>query len=195
MAEKIVDPLADLEVVTPETEQVVLSDEPPAKTEREIELEKRIEELENAALTGAAPDVPPSRPKPDNELTPEQLRIRELEHKLALQSGSSEPAEQFDDVADGEKILIHVLEDGFTALDRVWYRGQEIEFVKGGQAYKDTFDRAGESWLNLTTAEQYRRWGTARFAVGPWPGVAYDDESAEAQERARNRRAPVLPNV
>lgn len=118
-----------------------------------------------------------------------------------------------------EAIVIHFLEDGFTALGNVWYRGQELEFAPGCQAYRDTLDRNGRTWLDLRGDEmaQIDRWGKVMFRVGPWPGKPLTavaeanfeplkplkegqslapsiDELSRAQAAAtRNRAAPRLP--
>ena len=49
----------------------------------------------------------------------------------------------------GDVILLHIVEDGFTAQGAVWMRGQELEFKKDTPEYRDTLDRNGKSWLDL----------------------------------------------
>jgi hypothetical protein len=93
---------------------------------------------------------------------------------------------------EGQKVLIHILEDGFTANGRVWYRGQEIEYTIGDDAFKDTQDREGRSWLELSPADQMRRYGRAMFGEGPWPGGVYEHQQALAAERERNRKPPTI---
>lgn len=93
---------------------------------------------------------------------------------------------------DGETVLIHVLEDGFTANGRVWYRGQEIEYTVGDDAYKDTCNIHGESWLELNAEGQFARFGRLMFNLGPWPGGEYENQKALAEERKRNRKAPTI---
>lgn len=166
----------------------------------------------------------PERPLPEGELTAEQRRIRELENLLALERGKKDPEVEYDTVNEGseDNILIHFLVDGSTALGHVWYRGQELEFDPAGQAYKDTCDRLGRSWLELRNDDfaQMRRFGEVRFRSGPWPGEpltaaanakfeklrpekngmpapappsAEELERAAQQEAARRRAAPRLP--
>lgn len=93
---------------------------------------------------------------------------------------------------DGDTVLIHVLEDGFTANGRVWYRGQEIEYVVGQPAYKDTCNIHGESWLELDAEGQFARFGKLMFNLGPWPGGEYENQKALAEEKKRNRQAPAI---
>src|SRR3954453_22291669 len=101
------------------------------------------------------PDTPAERPKPDAELTPEQRRIRDLENQLALERGKKDVEPELETVTadNAETIVIHFLEDGLTSLGKVWPRGQELEFVRGGQAYRDTCDRQGRSWVELRDNE------------------------------------------
>jgi len=158
-----------------------------------------------------------TRPVPETELSPDQRRIRDLEDQLAKERGKKDPEEELEFVepdADGN-ILIHFLDDGFTALGKVWYRGQELEFTPGSGAYNDTRDRNGNSWLDLAGNDmaQIHRYGRVMFRLGPWPGLKLseapvefeglkgaakptDDElaAAERAEIARNRAAPRLPN-
>lgn len=162
------------------------------------------------------------RPVPEDQLTPEQKRIRHLEDQLARERGKKDPEPELAVLArpgDDANIVIHFLEDGFTALGQVWYRGQELEFEPGSGAYQDTFDRFGRTWLDLRHNEfaQVDRYGKVMFRSGPWPGkslveakamfeslkavagdgrVAAPTESeladAAAKESARRRAAPRL---
>jgi hypothetical protein len=163
----------------------------------------------------------PTRPASDTELTSDQLRIRELEHRLALSEGKKDVEGTL--VAPepgGENIVLHFLEDGLTALGQVWLRGQELEFTRGSQAYQDTQDRNGVSWLALVDDEfgQVSKWGRVMFRRGPWPGKTYRDgtyevlgqvggsgtvpvptaaelTAAEDAERGRRRAAPTFPRI
>jgi hypothetical protein len=156
---------------------------------------------------------------PEAQLTPEQAEIKRLRDMLAKESGRKDlgvPVQELKQPGDGKNIVVHVLEDGFTGLGKVWYRGEEMEFEPGGMAYKDTFNRRGESWLDLRNDEfaQAERWGKVMFRNGPWPGKSYADGTWEtlrglnedghtkppspaeidAAERARQKRAaPHLP--
>lgn len=171
-----------------------------------------------ASMNPAAAVAPvvPIRPVPEAQLSPEQRRIRELEDTLAKERGRKDPEPELDTATPGAdgNILIHFLEDGFTALGNVWYRGQELEFDLNGGAYADTRDRNGRSWLELRDDDmaQIRRYGKVMFRSGPWPGlklseadVAFESlkgaakpsdadlANAERAEAARNRAAPRLP--
>lgn len=88
---------------------------------------------------------------------------------------------------DGEKIVIHIRKDGFTAAGQVWYLGQELEFVVGSPVWKDTCDLNGNSWVLLSDVDQIRRYGEVQFGFGPWPGEPFTDEKAALAERRRAR--------
>lgn len=181
------------------------ADEAPVEEPQETPEAKRIRELEE---TLNAPS--PAHGVDAAELTPEQQRIRELEDRLARKVAAEREAAgpQYEEyVEDGEKILIHFLEDGFTFSGVMWYRGQECEFVVGSKAYEQQKDRNGNSWLDLRddVEGQYARYGKQYFASGPWRGRPWGDttgltdpnEIAAARavgdrERARNRAVPVL---
>ncbi len=155
--------VADPEIVT--TESVI----PPVE-QKTITLEQPL------------PAPAPVRPKPENELTPEQKQIRDLQDQLAKERGNKDPDLEFEPaVENGENILIHFVADGLTALGTIWRIGQELEFTHGSPAYQDTCDRFGRSWLDLRNDEQAQiaRWGEVKFRVGPWPGKSYVDSLKE----------------
>jgi hypothetical protein len=145
--------------------------------------ELRPADEEEAPPGGPAFSVIDTSP-PDYELTPEQQEIKRLRDQLARETGRKEVGVQVEQLArpgDGTNILIHILEDGTTMLGKVWYRGDELEFEPGGRAYKDTFNRFGQSWLELRNDEfkQAERWGKILFRNGPWPGKGYQDGTFE----------------
>lgn len=124
------------------------------------------------------------------ELAAAQARLAGVDADVSAWSTGTSPS-----FKDGETLVIHVREDGFTANGRVWYRGQELEFTVGAQNYRDTCDRYGNSWLALDDAGQIRRWGQVMFGHGPWPGLPFDNERAAVAERNRGRVAPVIQRL
>jgi hypothetical protein len=126
----------------------------------------------------SAPKASIEKPKPESELTPEQRQVRELQDQLARERGKKDSyiTEYTENVVGG--ILVHFLDDGLTGNNRVFYRGQEYTF--GPEAYADTVDRLGFSWLNLDDDEQIARWGKVRFRKGPWPFQRKYEEAALA---------------
>ena len=73
-----------------------------------------------------------------------------------------------------DSITINFVADGLSALGKIWYRGQELTVTKGTDDYESTLDRDGNSWLDLTEAEQLAYWGERKFAAGPWQGAGFD---------------------
>lgn len=166
---------------------------------------KRIRELK-AALEAPAPVY---EAEEEEELTEEDREIRELEDRLARKTAAEleSAPDTYSRPAKGESIVIHFTTHGFTAQGQIWQRGQELEFEVGGEAYKQTLDRNGKSWLDVADdpSAQYERWGQEYFRPGPWRGrpladvtgltsaedIAAVKSSAEA-ERKRNRAAPIV---
>jgi hypothetical protein len=66
-------------------------------------------------------------------------------------------------------ILVHILEDGFTVLGTVWYRGQEIGIKKGSAADELSTDKNGHHWYDRDAADQMAYYGKQMFGLGPWP--------------------------
>lgn len=156
---------------------------------------------------------------PDKQLSPEMQEIKRLRDQLAREKGRKDEEPVLDVIerpGDEGNILIHFLEDGLTVLGKVMYRGDELEFDPNSQAYRDTFNRLGQTWLDLRHNEfgQVDRWGKIMFRSGPWPGKSYADgtfeslrgeregvsikpptaEELAAAEKARAKRAaPRLP--
>lgn len=173
---------------------------PVAAAPVETEDQKRIRELKEA-LAAPMPkfeDDEPDVPAPPKELTEEQKLIKELEDQLAKRNATilESAPQQYVQAKSGDTILIHFLEDGFTALGTTWYRGQELEFEVGGQAYEQTKDRFGKTWLDLAgdVQAQYDRWGKQYMGIGkfiPRPNEKFEDEVAKADAR-RGRAVPLI---
>jgi hypothetical protein len=154
----------------------------------------RLRELQELLAT-PEPELVAPRPTPVEELTPKQRQIREMEDLLAQRKAraltSAEPV--FDTTSGEDRILIHFTTDGFTAQGVTWMRGQQVEFVMGSQAYEQTKNRFGVSWLDLVDddAAQYRKYGEVKFRRGPWRGARYDDVFAREDE-TRGLAAPLI---
>lgn len=193
--------LLDLEESIPETSEVA---GPPQLTAEQIEIAAIRAEL-SAPVVAAAP----ARPAPDVQLTADQRELRDLRDQMAKRKAAEYEAaeDQLIEAPEGaDTILIHFVEDGFTAMGTSWYRGQELEFEVGGLAYQNTKDRFGQSWVDLAgdVDTQYERWGREMFRPGPWRGKKWGDTSnltdpteiadakkAAEDERKRRRAAPV----
>lgn len=144
-----------------------------------------------------AKPVPVFSDEPD---TPEQAEIKDLEDQLARRQSAvvEKSPTQYAPTATGETILIHVLLDGFIAMGEVWYRGQELEFAVGSEAYEQTKDRRGVSWVDLASdlPAQYARWGKQYLGEGRFigrPDEKFEDDIAKADQR-RGRAVPLVRN-
>lgn len=186
------------DLLAPSAEDVAETVKPAPK---ETAAQKRIRELEEAV---AQAEAAPAEEEVLPELTADQIRIIELEAKLAQVTAEKAPA-QYAATPTGETILIHFVEDGFTAQGQLWYRGQELEFEVGGEAHEQTKNRFGVSWLDMATDvdAQWERYGKEMFRAGPWRGKSWesavtedgnerDVAAAAAKERKRNRAAPLI---
>lgn len=150
-------------------------------------------------IAAEVPDSAPQITTADTEL------VRQLEAELArararlagqhadVSTWSVAPAPV--DPKDGEVVVIHVRKDGFTANGRVWYKGQELEFLVGSQQWKDTCDRSGKSWVVLSDVDQIRRYGEVQFGHGSWPGEPFANEKAAAAEHKRARKVPAITQL
>lgn len=87
-------------------------------------------------------------------------------------------------------LLIHFY-GNVTVPTREWgstvmMYGDELEVTPTVRAL--SYDRAGNTWLDLADKpeEQIRRWGSVRYAVGPWPAdkPRLEPGSFEASEAA-----------
>lgn len=196
--------------VAADVDDLLAPDVPDVPDEVEAEEEMTPEEAAEVAALEAELAKPETAPEPAfvpyEKLSPAQKKIRDLRDAVAQRAAAeAERAPIAYGSADGDGVRVHVLEDGFTACGVVWYRGQEIFFPFGGEAYEQTKDRDGNSWLDLDEAAQWRRWGKKMFGLGAWPGQAWGDttgihdpeeiaavKAAAAREARRRGSAPII---
>ena len=176
-----------------------------------LSLNSDIDDLLNDSESVAVPEpetkiVEPSSVKVEVEdIVVEEAPVEEVveqdaesaSHAQALLEGARQlPEDRFDETEPDEvdqTILLHFIEDGFSAFATVWYRGQELEVVKGSRSYEATLDRNVESWLDLVDNdyEQAKRFGKVMFRKGPWFGEPSSDPEYLARELKRNRKPPI----
>jgi len=148
------------------SDAVVVAEVPSVES---VELEVLRAQLASAQAQLRA-STPVYTPVDESTLSPEEREIRKLRDELAKAKGKDDTVKEVYEENTEGGILVHFLEDGLTSNNRVFVRGQEITF--GPEAYKETLDRNGESWLNLDDAAQMARFdGRVMFRKGPWPGV------------------------
>lgn len=154
---------------------------------RELAEYKAREEAEAAQERATASHY---EPVDESTLSPEQIQIRSLQDQLAKARGKEidKAEEVYEENVEGG-ILVHFLEDGLSSNGRNFYRGQEVTF--GPEAYADTLDRNGNSWLNMSEEEQYARWDEVKFRRGPWPGRRTYEEDA-LKNQSITEQAPLV---
>lgn len=190
MAVEIVDPFADALEDEPDPEPAVVTQEPvetPEVAPDDMAVLKAM--AAKLGVTVVEPGaVPVTVPVPGvvSNLTPEE---KARQHADALSMGARESRIEFDSTKpdeSSETILFHFTEDGFTALNKMWYRGEELEFIIirdvdgkpiGSPAYLATLDREGNSWVHMfdNPRGQFAAWGKTMMAPGPWPGNPLPD--------------------
>jgi hypothetical protein len=69
---------------------------------------------------------------------------------------------------------VHFLEDGVTALDKVFVRGEEVEVREGTPWWEMLHDKEGNCLFAMTPTDQARKFGKQLWGEGPWPFDPYD---------------------
>lgn len=106
------------------------------------------------------------RPKPADQLTDEERAERDRQHAEALSAATQFENQQLAyQRSEGEAILIHFVDDGFTFAGQVWYRGQEIEIGPDHPRWEEVL-----RWITMDKYQQIERYGKQYFDHGPWPG-------------------------
>lgn len=104
-------------------------------------------------------------------------------------SEESDEAPEFPQVnpSSPNSVTVHFLEDGHTALGRVWYRGDQVTVSKDSKEWQED----GKYWMNLTEYDQVRRYGRRIWAQGVWPygGYDLDDPDLDPKDREQLKRA------
>lgn len=177
-----------------------LLDSPPTEEEKsavaslkdegvpvETPQEARIRELEETiARLSAAQAAAPAEPDP---------ATKERQHREALAKTQTvlNSGESFETVSeDDDVITLHILDTGITFAGKVWNYGQNVQIKRGGEAYKGTVDRNGNSWLDdLSPEAQKARFKRIVVGEGLYSGPEFKDAIA-AEDARRGTAAPVV---
>lgn len=184
------DELLDNKPSEPETVETPVEDVKPELTPEQAEIQRLRDELAaEDAKKNLRPTDDTGKPVGESVLTPEQREIRLLEDRLAAKRADNilTQRDEFEN-AEGGKI-IHFVADGLTTQGRTWLTGQTLSF--GATAYEQTKDRFGQSWLDYSEQEQYRKFGKVYFREGPWQGATYEDAVA-TEDKTRGFAAPLI---
>lgn len=125
------------------------------------------------------PSLTDLRPKPSSQLTAEERAERERQHAEAMKVAAQFEAQQLQyQPSQGEAVLIHFVDDGFTFAGQVWYTGQEIEIGPDHPRWAEVL-----TWITLNKYQQIERYGKQYFDHGPWPGRGSYTDAAGHFER------------
>jgi len=117
-------------------------------------------------------------------LSDEEKAERDRQHAQALAAAQQFENQQLQyQPSQGESVLIHFVEDGFTFAGQVWYRGQEIEIGPDHPRWQEVL-----GWITLDKYQQIDRYGKQYFDHGPWPGRRSYTEAAGQFERLYSGR-------
>lgn len=89
-------------------------------------------------------------------------------------------------------VTLHFVEDGFTVLGKVWYRGEELSVVPGTPQWEQSPIYRGKIFAELDEFEQEEIWGRRFFRQGPWRGkrlTEIDDPELSDDERSALAKA------
>lgn len=62
-------------------------------------------------------------------------------------------------------IRVKFVETGFTAFQKVWSAGEELEVEIGGPQYESSKNIYGDSWLDMDQTDQISKWGKVLFVT------------------------------
>jgi hypothetical protein len=91
-----------------------------------------------------------------------------------------------------ESVTIHFVDDGFTVLGKVWYRGEELTLEPGSQQWEEAPSYRGKIFALLDEFEQEEIWGRRFFREGLWRGKRLseiDDPELTSEDRVALERA------
>lgn len=133
---------------------------------------------EMAARVTTRPDLNQFRPKREEDLTPAEKAERQRQHAAAVAAGNQDPPRTYIPSKAPDKILIHIVEDGFTFAGEVWMRGQELEIGPDHPRWGEV-----QRWINMDDFQQMEVYGKIRFRRGPWPGRRSFADGADSFEK------------
>jgi hypothetical protein len=107
--------------------------------------------------------------KPAAALDAEERARRDREHAEAVAANLRAEQEVVDLARQADpserKVVIHFVTDGFTWAGKVFYAGEELAIGPDHPRWQSAV-----SWIRLTKAEQFQRYGRVFFDFGPYPG-------------------------
>jgi hypothetical protein len=137
-------------------------------------------------LAEAASRVTSRRPRPDAELTPEELKAREEAHTSAVALGKRDHRVTYLPPGGEHLAEFYFLEDGHYAFGAVWYRGQEVAVDLDGPRGQEA-----REMLAMGDFEQMAIFGIVKWRQGRWPGASYAEGEGQYERlRSLSRDGP-----
>jgi hypothetical protein len=119
--------------------------------------------------------------KSDEVKAAEDLLAREQARLANIEANSPEREVRSDPQGD---VTVHFVEDGFTALGKVWEKGKTLTLARGSDDWNETLDKKGRSWTEESADEQLDRRGKVYFLPGPANKTAVGVVTDEEEQRA-----------
>ena len=145
----------------------------PSKIDKRTREYRNLSKEEKETALKSQADVLNATVIPDDDDEPEAAKVNTVASEASV----------------GKLHHIHFVEDGFTAMGEVYYRGQELTVVEGSSEWEQCSDKKGKSWLNYTRRDQLLTYGKVFFEPGPWQGLTYeemlDDPTLSDEEREK----------
>lgn len=168
--------------------QVRYRSEMEAAIRREAEARQKVADNSRVERERSEQTSGTLEPSPGSDAPPRPDERRQLEVPGTEPGSASAGSRGVED--DTELITVHFIEDGFTALGCVWYRGMELTLRRGSLGYLATIDRNGTSSLDMSEGEQQRRHGKVFYRPGPWRGEPWPKEQRSSFQRDLSDEGP-----
>ncbi len=160
-----------------------------AEVEAQVRAEAETRARVEAEQTRMVPEEPVSREQIEAEvreqIEAEQRAVeeaRELANEVKPLSGSDIDG----DPSQPGAVTVHFVEDGFTLLGKVWYRGEELTINPNTPQWDAALLNGGPRLvIQQDEFEQEEKYHARYFRPGPWRGKGFDLESEELTDAER----------
>jgi hypothetical protein len=166
----------------------------PSKAAQEAEMRERLEAEFRERLEGEL------REKILNEQRAE-AEAEKLANSIAADSTPVQGSVLDGDPTAEGAVTIHFVDDGFSALGKVWYVGETLTIVPGTSQWEDATVNVKKGSSEkimfglMDEDQQIAKWGKRIFRFGPWRGQPLDKinwDELNDEERAQLVKAQKL---
>jgi len=128
----------------------------------------------------------------------EQRAMKKAEDEAKAQGSATPPdattsqdTDEETSVGEPRSHRIHFVNDGFTTMGQVFYRGQELHVIEGSAEWTRIADTKGRTFFDLAEdeSEQIVRYGEVKFRPGPWPHESFTAEDVARMQQEANTTA------